>query len=70
MSGGLWNYKNELKENYRSMKVSKVVDALIRVFHEIDWAESWDTDREYAEPIVYDIMLELGDELFGERVTV
>ena len=44
MSGGLWNYKNELKENYRSMKVSKVVDALIRVFHEIDWAESWDTD--------------------------
>ena len=67
MSGGYWNYQDELEENYRLADLPKVIDAVIEVLHEIDWAESGDTNRKNAEPWIYDRMMKLGDELFGEH---
>lgn len=66
MSGGCWNYQYMLDENYHIKDISKIIDALEDAFHVIDWAESGDTNRKDAEPQVYDILLELGDQLWGD----
>ena len=66
MSGGTWNYKDVDEDSYTVAKLPAIIDALIKAFHAIDWAESCDTSRKDAEPEVYDILLELGDKLFGD----
>ncbi len=65
MSGGHWDYEDALEENYRIKDLPKVIEAVIKVLHAIDWAESGDTLREDAEHEIYDIMHKLGDKLFG-----
>ena len=70
MSGGHWDYRDQ-KFVYNSEELiaslPKILEAMRKCFHEIDWAESNDTIRKDAEPVVYDILLELGDDLFGRR---
>ena len=66
MSGGTWDYKDSDSSNYRIESLPEVVNFLIRVFHEIDWAESGDKTRKEVEPIIYNFMLDLGYRLFGE----
>ena len=66
MSGGCWNYQYMLDENYHVKDISKIIDALEDAFHAIDWAESGDISRKDAEPKVYDILLKLGNELWGD----
>jgi hypothetical protein len=65
MSGGIWGYEDGYEDSYTIYKIPIMIDVLMNVFHEIDWAESGDTDRKDAEPLVYDLMLELGNRLFG-----
>ena len=65
MSGGTWNYQDVSVDNYHARDIYEIINALIDVFHLIDWAESGDTDIEYAAPLVYKRMLELGNFLFG-----
>ncbi len=66
MSGGLWNYRDILDENYRIKDLPVIIEALQKAFHAIDWAESGDTIRKDAESEVYNILLELGDKLWGD----
>lgn len=66
MSGGHWDYQDALEENYSIEDLPKIIEAVIKVFHAIDWAESGDTLREDAEHEIYDIMHKLGDKLFGD----
>ena len=65
MSGGTWDYRNLNTDNYHAKDMPKIIDALVDVLHLIDWAESGDTDIEYAAPLVYKRMLELGNLLFN-----
>lgn len=64
MSGGLWDYQDQKEENYTFKNISEIIYALMKVFHEIDWAESGDKNRKEVEPIIYDIMLKLAYNLF------
>ena len=66
MSGGTWDYKDAKLESYKVKDLQDIISILMKVFHEIDWAESGDTSRKDAEPVVYNLMLELGDHLFVE----
>ena len=51
--------------NYRIKDLAQIINVLKQVFHEIDWAESGDSSRRDAESIIYNLMLELGDNLFN-----
>ncbi len=66
MSGGHWNYEDQnlVLNNVPRVSIPGILAALEAAFHEIDWAESGDTDRESAEPKVYDIIKKLGDDMF------
>ena len=77
MSGGHWNYRDQkfvydseelvalcLKQQLFSA-LPKILEAIRKCFHEIDWAESADSSRKDAEPRIYDVLLALCDELFG-----
>jgi len=65
MSGGHWNYQDtHITEELHVEYLPKMLEALRKCFHEVDWSESCDTDRRTAEKRLYDIILELGDELF------
>lgn len=66
MSGGTWNYHDEILDYYRLNKLIDIMEALRLVFHKIDWAESGDTTRKDVEPEIYDIFLDLGNKLFGD----
>ena len=65
MSGGTWNYQDSDLSNYRIKDLTQIINFLKQVFHEIDWAESGDSSRRDAESIIYNLMLELGDNLFN-----
>lgn len=65
MSGGTWNYQDCDLRNYRIKDLEHIIAVLRQVFHEIDWAESGDSSRRDAELIIYNLMLELGDNLFN-----
>lgn len=70
MSGGHWNYKDQtfsydLEDDLP--KIIKIVQKMRVCFHTVDWAESGDSSREDAEKRLYDLILALGDELFGEH---
>ena len=66
MSGGTWNYNDAKLESYKVKDLQDIISILMKVFREIDWAESGDKSRKDVEPIVYNLMLELGDHLFVE----
>lgn len=66
MSGGHWDYRDQnISDQIRPIMLPGILRALEEAFHEIDWAECGDTDRETAEPKVYDIIKKLGDDMFG-----
>jgi hypothetical protein len=65
MSGGRWEYKDQnISECIKPIMLPGILRMLEDAFHVIDWAESGDTDRETAEPKVYDIIKKLGDDMF------
>lgn len=66
MSGGHWNYQDtKIADELPIHDIVKIMDALRRCFHEIDWSESADTARKTAEMRIYDILLTLGDQIWG-----
>ncbi len=80
MSGGCWNYQYMNEENYHLKHIDEIISALEHAFKHIDeiisalehafraidWAESGDISRKDAEQVVYDILLKLGNQLWGE----
>lgn len=67
MSGGHWNYKDMFSvHGMRPEWIPKIIDAVERALHEVDYVESGDKTREKVQETVYDIMKELGEELFEE----
>ena len=66
MSGGCWNYQYMNEENYHLKHIDEIISALEHAFRAIDWAESGDISRKDAEQVVYDILLKLGNQLWGE----
>lgn len=67
MSGGHWRYEDtKIADDVHVKDLPRMLEALRQCFHEVDWSESGDTDRRTAEKRLYDIILELGNELFGE----
>ena len=40
MSGGIWGYEDGYEDSYTIYKIPIMIDVLMNVFHEIDWAES------------------------------
>ena len=67
MSGGLWNYEDQKDDNYNFGNIEIIINGIKEVLHKIDWAESGDTNRKDAEPLVYNLMLKLGNELFSNE---
>lgn len=66
MSGGYWGYEDQnlVLNGIPKIAIPGILVVLENAFHEIDWAESGDTDRATAEPKVYDIIKKLGDDIF------
>ena len=65
MSGGRWDYRDlRIADEIRPIMIPGILAALQEALHLVDWAESGDTDRESAEPKVYDIIKKLGDDIF------
>ena len=65
MSGGHFNYEDFNFCDDLQTKLPLIFEALEKVFHNIDWAESGDTSRKEEEVRNYDILLELGERLFN-----
>lgn len=68
MSGGAWDYMEyRLREDGQRLgrELPMILDAVADVEHLIDWAVSCDTSRERQEPLVYDRMRKLFDDLTG-----
>jgi len=65
MSGGFWNYEDATKDIPLD-KLPIIIEALRAAWHEVDWAESSDTSREDAGRELYNILLKLGNEIWGQ----
>jgi len=69
LSGGLWDYKDmHLTEQVDPDKIPVILKAVEEALHAIDWCESGDTGHDTADKKVYDIMHQLGNDLYAEYV--
>lgn len=65
MSGGHWNYQDtKLSDEVRPEDIPKIMDAVRRCLHEVDYAICSDSTKETAQKRVYQIIEDLGDALF------
>jgi hypothetical protein len=66
MSGGYWDYKDmHLEESVDPYMIPVIIKAVQKSLHEIDWAESGDSLKEDAKSKIYNIIRDLGNELYG-----
>lgn len=67
MSGGRWLHQERtlVEKFWWVQKIPAIMDALEEALHLIDLAESNDSSRPEEEKKVYDILLKLGDDIFG-----
>jgi hypothetical protein len=62
MSGGRWRYEDWKID---ALDMTKILIALKLAFHEVDYAESGDSNPVEAKETIYAIIKSLGDRLFG-----
>lgn len=63
MSGGRWGYQ-QLHIEEKAEEISKLLEAVAKTEHIVDWAESADTSRENAQRELYDLWVATFDELY------
>lgn len=69
MSGGHWNYQDtKIADELPVRHIPEICEALRKCFHEVDWSESCDTSKRTAEKRLYDIILELGNSIWGDSI--
>ena len=65
MSGGHWNYRDAtITDEINPEWIPKMLEALRKCFHEVDYAICGDSNKETAGKRCYEILEELGEDLF------
>jgi hypothetical protein len=68
MSGGHWNYRDMFSiHGLQPEWIPKIIDAVEKALHEVDYAKSGDSRESLAQHQVYLIMEKLGEELFEDE---
>lgn len=70
MSGGAWNYQEyrlQEKADMLTQEIAELLRAVAATEHLVDWSESGDSSRAYAEPRIYDVWLEVFERLYHDH---